>query len=162
MKELKSYKVLEDYEMLTKDLVLNENGDGAYTAETSEKTNGITYVMKIKVDQNYMDSMIANDIVVQVDRFGTPITNTVNSLFESVTKAEENTKWLTKSFNDLNIKYQDYVKFLYKMKEAYEQDRLDAIETYTDGNLAVNEYKQAVTVFDNLLKFINVSLNKLK
>lgn len=146
---MNKYNVVKDYECLCKGDVIKEQEDGSYVVEyTNNKVQGVNYSCKIKMNQNYLDTLIKNGVAELIQ-------------FKSTTKYDSNYKILKENYDKLNTKYVDYVRFLNDMRNAYEQDKMNAIEAYTDGDLAVNEYKQSVTVYENLLKFIDVSLKKL-
>lgn len=139
------YKILEDYDVFVEGDVLTEQKDGTFKMERKDAVNGYSYTCAVTVSKRYIDDLVSKGIAQDVCDI----------------KATEAYETAIVERNRIEDKLTQYTLFLKRMKDTYEQDRLDAVEAYTDGDLSVNEYKQATTVYDNLIKFIDSSIKYL-
>lgn len=143
------YEILKDYDVLLKGDVLTQQLDGTFGVDRKDKSNGFTFTCSIRVAKAYLDKLVKAGVAAdscQLQKDAKAKQEKVESLKASIRLAQ------------LNDKIEQFMQFSAYMRSTYEQDKLDVQESYTDGDVSVNEYKQAVTVYDNLIKYIDQSV----
>lgn len=141
---MKKYLILQDHDALVKGDEFVENENGMFTNTKTTKIGNANYTCTVTLNPAFLASLttqgIAELVCPKIKQVDTATKEQINQLGERIKRT---------------------TNFLLDMRNAYEGDHMDVVESYTDGDTSVNEYKQATTVYANMIKLIDATLKKL-
>lgn len=139
---MKKYKVIRDYDVLTKGDIFELTPNNTYVCRVEESDNDCTYKSTITVSLLYMAKAMKEGSVIELDPQDT--TN-YKRLYEKYKTSWDNT-----------------FDYLTKLAEEYQKDIDHTLGQYANDEIDECQKIERTTVYANLRKQCNLTLNKLK
>lgn len=139
---MKKYKVIRDYDALSKGDIFELTPDNTYVCHVEEENDGCTYRSTITVSLLYMAKAMKEGYVIELDPEDT--TN-YKRLYEKYKASWDRTH--------------DYLN---KLADGYQNDINQTLAKYANNEIDECQKIERTTVYANLCKQCELTLNKLK
>lgn len=139
---MKKYKVVKDFDILTKGDVFTLNDDRSYTCTVKESANSFTYSSTITVSPLYMAKAIHEGNVIELN--------------------PEDTTNYKKLYTTYKASWDNTMLMLNKLLVGYNQDLNEVIAEFNAGKLAECLKLEKTTVLANLIRQVEDIKSKMK